>query len=114
MTVPAAIWGVEHICAQRQRQALSVAVPNSWGLKSKVTSASEDLLVEASVAFPSSRDFSAVLDEESLGGTGDVDAAGVAGACSCLSTPTSCASGGCCSGLTMDSGFLLSAGACEV
>ena len=83
---------------------------NSWGIQ--VTSGSDVLLVEASAAFPSSRNFSAVLDEESLGGTGDVDAAGVAGAC--LSTSTGCASEGCCSVLTVESGFLLSAAACEV
>lgn len=68
--------------------------------------------MDASAAFPSSRNFSAVLDDESLWGTGEVDAIGVAGAC--LSTSMGCTSevcGG--SVLTLGAGLLLSAGGCE-
>ena len=56
-----------------------------------ITSASAALLVKASAVLPSSRDFSAVLEDVSLGGTGEVDAAGVAGAC--LSTSADTVSG---------------------
>lgn len=77
-----------------------------------ITSASAALLVKASAVLPSSRDFSAVLEDVSLGGTGEVDAAGVAGAC--LSTSTDVVSGDWLSALTACATFLLSAGEDEL